>query len=425
MWVQRPEVRQEIHGRVRAVSVPNEVRKLLVSTDSGFYKIVFLKTARSSRVPKTKREHFDTESGTIKADGHTFAMYGHADADGPIYTPALTTSHPAGDRLEPEPASNTLRILGPDGSVRQIISHFFAGSEPWAMAAFTPNGDTLVVADPRGVRLFGFTPDVGREPTRWQASGNKGERDALVNAIIENPDDDTLRLVFADWLDENGDTDRAEFIRLQVRRGYNWEWSTPDTQEDYRRERVLWKRYGDRWTAELPRFRGVYWNCFFRGFPQIRVRNAVSLLQKANAIWAASPVEQVTIGTLQEEHARGLIESPLLERIRALSLGDQSVSTFGLRVLLGSARIRGMRAIRWGGYSFNFRDEGVRAIATSPNLANLEELSLGYGNVITDEVALELARSRSLPKLFRVQLSTHRFEPDVIRELKARFPTIC
>jgi uncharacterized protein (TIGR02996 family) len=34
-------------------------------------------------------------------------------------------------------------------------------------------------------------------------------------AIIADPADDTPRLVFADWLQENGDEDRAEFIRIQ------------------------------------------------------------------------------------------------------------------------------------------------------------------------------------------------------------------
>jgi uncharacterized protein (TIGR02996 family) len=42
------------------------------------------------------------------------------------------------------------------------------------------------------------------------------ERDALLAAVCENPDNDTLRLVFADWLEENGDPERAEFIRVQV-----------------------------------------------------------------------------------------------------------------------------------------------------------------------------------------------------------------
>lgn len=38
----------------------------------------------------------------------------------------------------------------------------------------------------------------------------------FVTAIVAEPDDDTLRLVAADFLEENGDADRAAFIRVQV-----------------------------------------------------------------------------------------------------------------------------------------------------------------------------------------------------------------
>lgn len=41
------------------------------------------------------------------------------------------------------------------------------------------------------------------------------EEESLMATIIEYPDDDTPRLVFADWLQENGEYDRAEFIRIQ------------------------------------------------------------------------------------------------------------------------------------------------------------------------------------------------------------------
>ena len=40
---------------------------------------------------------------------------------------------------------------------------------------------------------------------------------ALIKAIITNPDEDTPRLVYADWLEENGQALRAEFIRLQIK----------------------------------------------------------------------------------------------------------------------------------------------------------------------------------------------------------------
>ena len=38
--------------------------------------------------------------------------------------------------------------------------------------------------------------------------------DAFLQAIIECPDDDAPRLIYADWLDERGDP-RGEFIRVQ------------------------------------------------------------------------------------------------------------------------------------------------------------------------------------------------------------------
>ena len=41
------------------------------------------------------------------------------------------------------------------------------------------------------------------------------DADALLAAILADPDDDTPRLAYADWLGESGDADRAEFIRLQ------------------------------------------------------------------------------------------------------------------------------------------------------------------------------------------------------------------
>ena len=41
------------------------------------------------------------------------------------------------------------------------------------------------------------------------------EPDAFLQTICANPDDDAPRLVYADWLDERGDS-LGEFIRVQV-----------------------------------------------------------------------------------------------------------------------------------------------------------------------------------------------------------------
>ncbi len=90
------------------------------------------------------------------------------------------------------------------------------------------------------------------------------ERDALMRAICDNPDEDTPRLVFADWLQENGDQARAEFIRVQI----------DAVRERPRRRRTLLARaaellaeHRERWLAELPDEHGWVWcEPFRRGF---------------------------------------------------------------------------------------------------------------------------------------------------------------
>lgn len=39
---------------------------------------------------------------------------------------------------------------------------------------------------------------------------------ALLDAILADPEEDTPRLVYADWLEEHGQGERAEFVRVQV-----------------------------------------------------------------------------------------------------------------------------------------------------------------------------------------------------------------
>src|SRR5262245_43942577 len=40
--------------------------------------------------------------------------------------------------------------------------------------------------------------------------------DGFIEALKENPDDDSLRLIYADWLEERGDR-RGDFLRLECR----------------------------------------------------------------------------------------------------------------------------------------------------------------------------------------------------------------
>src|SRR4051794_19420115 len=88
-------------------------------------------------------------------------------------------------------------------------------------------------------------------PGRTMAVGGPmPDDDAFLRAIIDNPDDDLPRLVYADWLDEHGDPDRAEFIRVQcelVR--IRDEEVAPVRGRLRRRQEELLERNEERWLA--------------------------------------------------------------------------------------------------------------------------------------------------------------------------------
>src|SRR5205809_3815029 len=76
---------------------------------------------------------------------------------------------------------------------------------------------------------------------------------AFEQAIIDNPDDDTPRLVLADWLEEHADehaTARAEFIRVQTEL-HRLSPYDPRRVELSRREDELLRRHEEAWLVPL------------------------------------------------------------------------------------------------------------------------------------------------------------------------------
>jgi uncharacterized protein (TIGR02996 family) len=47
--------------------------------------------------------------------------------------------------------------------------------------------------------------------------------ESFLAALREEPDDDERRLVFADWLDDQGDAERGAFVRRQVETERLWD----------------------------------------------------------------------------------------------------------------------------------------------------------------------------------------------------------
>jgi uncharacterized protein (TIGR02996 family) len=133
---------------------------------------------------------------------------------------------------------------------------------------------------------------------------------ALLRDVLDAPDDDGARLRYADRLDELGDPERAEFIRVQCRRSSEEEeierrgWSRQE--EDIRlaclrrREGELHQGRWQKWVGlPLPFVarRDVHFH-FRRGFVKEVTLTAADWLTHADAILAAHPVREVRLTEL-------------------------------------------------------------------------------------------------------------------------------
>lgn len=112
---------------------------------------------------------------------------------------------------------------------------------------------------------------------------------ALHRAVIADPADDTPRLVYADWLDENGQEERAEFIRVQIQ---NAGLPIAQRQQEVELLRQFRKVWDKPYRALFPG--GAF--TYSRGFVA-SVRTEWRFYQSALApLLRMSPVEQVVVG---------------------------------------------------------------------------------------------------------------------------------
>ena len=118
----------------------------------------------------------------------------------------------------------------------------------------------------------------------------------FLDAIRPQPEDDTVRLIFADWLDEHGQQARAEFIRLQCRLADTDEFA-PDRPDMLDREWELLTVYRKRWQPAPPSPLAGYLrgSAFLRGFFARISVPAADLLEHGAEWFRACPLEELRI----------------------------------------------------------------------------------------------------------------------------------
>jgi uncharacterized protein (TIGR02996 family) len=226
------------------------------------------------------------------------------------------------------------------------------------------------------------------------------EEVALIRSIVANPDDDAPRLVYADWLDEHEQADRAQFIRLQCQ------------IETLRvEEQSLLDRHHREWGQELSDNGANHW-VFHRGFPEeisITLRDFLETHADLNAI---TPLRHLQFTGANDDELATLATLPVMSQVRVLELGrpaahaDMAAAAYGpdgIRALSESNYLSGLR--KFSLHSHQVGMEGAQLIAAAPTFSNLTHLALTDPHLFecATDVLLRLIASPILKNLVELR----------------------
>ncbi len=119
--------------------------------------------------------------------------------------------------------------------------------------------------------------------------------EGFVQAIRDNPEDDALRLIAADWLDENGHEAWAELVRLQIALASG---QILDNGQD--EKRLLRMPFAAPFGTSFP-----YGFCWRRGFVEEITMWWEDFSKRHKRILKKQPIRKVALHTLPEVEWRG------------------------------------------------------------------------------------------------------------------------
>jgi uncharacterized protein (TIGR02996 family) len=250
------------------------------------------------------------------------------------------------------------------------------------------------------------TADSAEEAPSAETPAPADVGEALLQAILAEPEDDGPRLIYADWLEENGNPDRAEFIRVQMELARVAE-GGPRPKELLAREKRLWEAHKEGWLQGFPprmRKRDLR---FHKGFFEELGGYPVNWVKQADDLFASHPIYRVRVeGALALFHLSRMTVLPHLARVRVLVMADCRFlkPEITLQVFFGTPFFTGLRYADLSGCSLGSREVGL--LAGSPGLARVAELDLS-DNFVGLKGAEHLAGPVALPGLRVLSLANN------------------
>jgi uncharacterized protein (TIGR02996 family) len=212
----------------------------------------------------------------------------------------------------------------------------------------------------------------------------------FLRAIVASPDDDDVRLVYADWLEEHAGQKRdaqvrAEFIRGQIELARDTR-DSPARRKLAFRARELLEQYGEKWLGPLRKY--IHEWHYHRGFLDKVAVSADVLQAHARRVFNAAPVRRLWVTDLEGD-VTPLRRLPRGHTLASLDLCYNQLSSDALRELTSLPSLSGLSSL---GLMFNqIDDEGARLLREHPLFQGLSLLRCG-ANPITPAVRQELTQ---------------------------------
>jgi uncharacterized protein (TIGR02996 family) len=273
-------------------------------------------------------------------------------------------------------------------------------------------GDTVIAfPDPR--RFTGPRTGIDRNKTITNVT-NPTDLDSMMLAASEHPEDHARHLVYADALEEGGDQERAELVRLQAEMDL---WPSLQIRGvRSQRESELLGQHGLAWQAGLPTLDGVEYE--FKGGLHVAVA-----ADFAAATRHAAAIVDAGVRALRVERLRGV--EPInrcepLTLITSLTLDNCRLTARAVGLLAACPRLAGLRSLNLE--RSRLPTGGAAALAGIPHLGGLRSLGLSRTGIGLDEINV-LGRSDHLSQVQDLDLSDNglkdmaRYVPGSLRGL--------
>lgn len=189
------------------------------------------------------------------------------------------------------------------------------------------------------------------------------ERERIA-AVVADPEADAPRLAYAQWLEGQGQTDRARLIHVQCER-----------EQLAAEEAELILRHGKEWGEPLRKLGVQQWT-FRRGFPEDIRLNGRVYLENLSELNALTPVTRLGLSGLDDAVLSQCAASPSLQQLVAFDVGnpDGGYGISGLEALVRSPHLGKLREL-----SVHMKEIGrlgIEALAGAPFLKRLTHLSV-------------------------------------------------